>query len=76
MPIHPPSTPGAGIVIDLVSDVAGTMILLTGLVAAASRTFAVLAGSPPEKVELFTALGFLGGVAVSAILLALDVVVR
>ena len=76
MPIQLPATPYAGIVIDLVSGIAGTMILFTGLLAAVFRTFAVLAESPPERVETLTALGFLGGIAVTMMLLALDVVLR
>jgi hypothetical protein len=74
MSIEPLEIPLAGIVIDLVSGVAGTMILLTGLLAAAFRTFAVLVESPSERLEWLTAMGFLSGLTFAALLLALDVV--
>ncbi len=74
MAIQPPEIPLAGVVIDVVSDVAGTMIVLTGLLAAALRTGAVLAKSSSERVEWVTALGFLWGAIVATMLLALDAV--
>jgi hypothetical protein len=74
MSFGPLEIPLAGIVIELVSGVAGTMILLTGLLAAAFRAFAILAESQPERVEWLTAVGFLSGLVFSALFLALDVV--
>lgn len=64
----------AGVVIDVVSDVTGTIILLTGLLAAGLRTVAVLTNSSPERIEWFTAIGFLSGIWFAAVLLAVDVV--
>jgi hypothetical protein len=64
----------AGVAIDVVSDVAGTTIVLTGLLAAALRTGAVLAKSSPERVEWLTALGFLWGAMIAAMLLTLDAI--
>lgn len=66
--------PIAGVVIEVVSDVAGTIIVLTGLLAAGLRTVAVLTKSSPERVEWLTAIGFLSGVMWAAVFLALDVV--
>jgi len=71
---HPSGIPPAGVVIDVVSDVAGTIIVLTGLLAAGLRTVAVLTKSSPERAEWLTAIGFLSGVMCAAVLLALDVV--
>jgi hypothetical protein len=48
------------------------IILLTGLLAGAFRTFAVLGSQPPERVEWHTAAGFLGGSALSAVAIAID----
>jgi len=61
------------VVLEVVSGIAGTTILLTGLLAAAFRTFAVLAKAQPERVEWLTAYGFLSGLLFAGVLLALDV---
>lgn len=76
MPILAPKILVAGVVIDVVTNVAGTMIVLTGLFAAALRAGAVLAKSPSERVEMQTALGFFWGMAMAMMLLALDAVIR
>jgi hypothetical protein len=58
--------------VDFVSDAAGMMIVLTGLAAGALRTVAVLGESSSERIEWMTALGFVGGAAISTVFLALD----
>jgi hypothetical protein len=68
------SLPIAGIVVDFTSSIFGMILLLTGVVAGAFRTLAVLGRSSSERAEWLTALGFLGGVAVAGVLLALDAV--
>ncbi|HEX5929640.1 MAG TPA: hypothetical protein VFY48_09625 [Solirubrobacterales bacterium] len=73
MAIHSQELPIAGVVLDVVSNIAGTTILLTGLLAAAFRTFAVLVKAQPERVEWATAYGFLSGTLFAGALLALDV---
>lgn len=69
-------TPFAGIVIDLVSGVAGAVIVLTGLLAGAFRALAILGESSPERVEWLTAVGFVAGMAIAGILLVMDLAVR
>jgi hypothetical protein len=76
VPIFTSEIPIAGVVVDIVTDVAGTMIVLTGLIAGAFRAGAVLAKATPERVESMTALGFLWGVVMTGVLLAMDAVVR
>lgn len=68
MPIPVSEIPIAGVGIDVVTNVAGTMIVLTGLLAAALRAGAVLAKSPPERVEMQTALGFFWGMAMAMVI--------
>ncbi len=68
--------PLANVVVDVVSDVVGMVIVLTGLVAGAFRSWAVMSGFAPERVEWFTAIGFAGGVAIAAAILFLDQFVR
>jgi len=68
-----PDVPIAGVVIDVVSDVAGTSILLTGLMAAGLRAMAVLTNASPQRVEWLTAIGFLSGMFFAAVFLAMDV---
>lgn len=66
--------PMAGIVIEIVSSAAGMAIVVTGLVATALRALAVLGESSHERVEWLTSMGFVIGIVLSALLLALDLV--
>jgi len=70
MDFQPPEAPLAGLVLDLASDIAGSAVLFTGLVAAALRTIAVLAEMQPERVEWMTAVGFLVGMCFAGLLVA------
>jgi hypothetical protein len=76
MPIYASQIPVAAAIVDGVANVAGTMLALTGLLAAALRAGAVLAKSPPEKVEWLTALGFLWGLMMALVSLVLDLLIR
>jgi hypothetical protein len=68
------SPPIAGIVVELVSEVAGTMLVSTGLLAGVMRALSILRRSPAEQVELLTAAGFAGGLAFGTLILVLDLV--
>lgn len=68
------SPPIAGMVVDLISGAAGTMLVSTGLLAGVMRALAVLRRSPAERVESLTAAGFVGGLAFGALILVLDLV--
>jgi hypothetical protein len=70
-----PGLPIAGIVVDLVSGITETILLLTGLMAGIFRTAAILGRSSPERAETITAIGFLSGIVLAVLLLALDVAV-
>jgi hypothetical protein len=65
----------AGVVIEVVTSAAGMAIVVTGLVATALRTLAVLGESSHERVEWLTSMGFIIGIVLSALLLALDLVI-
>lgn len=73
MGIQPPVIPLAGLVLDMASDIAGTAVLFTGLVAAGLRTIAVRADLQPERVEWMTAMGFLVGMCFAGVLVVFDV---
>jgi hypothetical protein len=66
--------PIAGMVVDLISGAAGTMLVSTGLLAGVMRALAILKRSPAEQVELLTAAGFAGGLAFGTLILVLDLV--
>jgi hypothetical protein len=66
------SPPIAGVVVEIVSGAAGTMLLATGLLAGLLRALAVLKKFPAEQVEWLTAVGFAGGLAFGALILVLD----
>lgn len=68
------SPPIAGVVVDLISGAAGTMLVSTGLLAGAMRALAVLRRSSAEQVELLTAAGFAAGLAFGTLVLVLDLV--
>jgi hypothetical protein len=68
------SPPLAGIVVKFVSEVAGTMLVSTGLLAGVMRALSILRRSPAKQVELLTAAGFAGGLAFGTLILVLDLV--
>jgi hypothetical protein len=68
------SPPIAGMVVDLISGAAGTMLVATGLLAGVLRALAILRKSPAEQVEWLTAVGFAGGLIAGALTLVLDLV--
>jgi stage V sporulation protein SpoVS len=70
----PNPLPMVGVVVEVVSGMAGIMAVSTGLVAGAMRAVAILKGFPPERVEWMTAAGFVGGFAAGALVLAFDLV--
>ncbi len=57
---------------EVVSGVAGTLIVSTGLFAGASRAAAILTRRPDHQIEWLTAAGFVAGLALGAIILGLD----
>jgi hypothetical protein len=72
--VSPESPPIAGLVVELISGTAGTMLVSTGFLAGVLRALAVLRRYPAEQVEWLTAAGFAGGFALGALILALDLV--
>jgi hypothetical protein len=70
------AAPLASLVIDAISDAVGMTLVLTGLVAGAFRSLAVLGGASSDRVEWFMAVGFVGGCIFAAFVLLLDAIVR
>jgi membrane associated rhomboid family serine protease len=54
---------------DLVSGAAGVVVVLSGVIAGIARAYAVLIGASPDRIERATAIGFLIGAALAALLL-------
>jgi hypothetical protein len=57
--------PPATSIPELVNGAAGLVVVLSGLLAGAARSVAVLLRYPPKRVERATAAGFLGGAALA-----------
>jgi hypothetical protein len=55
-------------VLDVVSDLGGSLLIVTGVLAGAFRSWAVLIELPPDRIEWMTAFGF--GVGVFATILS------
>jgi hypothetical protein len=68
------SPPIAGVVVEIISGAAGTMLVSTGLLAGVLRALAVLSKFPAEQVEWLTAAGFAGGLVLGVLILVLDLV--
>ena len=66
--------PLAGVLVEAISGIAGTLVVVTGLSAGAFRAWAVLRKSLPDEVEWATAAGFAVGAAFGALIVALDAV--
>jgi hypothetical protein len=49
-------------VLDVVSDLGGSLLVVTGVLAGAFRSWAVLVELPSDRIEWMTALGFGAGV--------------
>lgn len=58
--------------LDVVSDIAGAVLVLTGVAAGCLRTWAVLTGQTVERVEWLTALGFVTGVLSAILIVVID----
>lgn len=76
---HPPTIVVAGIgviigaaITEVVGDVLGVVVLITGLTTAVARYAAVLAGWSNRAVERVTAVGFFAGLVISGLLLTGD----
>jgi len=54
---------------DLVSGAAGVVVVLSGVFAGIARAYAVLIGASPSRIERATAVGFLIGATLAALLL-------
>jgi hypothetical protein len=61
---------------DLVNGAAGLVVVLSGLVAAATRSVAILYGWPEKAVERATAIGFLAGAGIAVLVLGISLVGR
>jgi hypothetical protein len=68
------SPPIAGMVVEIISGAAGTMLVSTGFLAGVLRALAVLRKFPAEQVEWLTAAGFAGGFAFGVLILVFDLV--
>jgi hypothetical protein len=66
--------PVAGVLVEAISGVAGTLVISTGLSAGALRAWAVLKEFPSDRVERATAAGFAAGAAFGALIVAFDLV--
>lgn len=53
--------------LDIVSNLGGSLLVVTGVLAGGFRSWAVLTELPPDRIEWMTALGFVVG-AVATIL--------
>jgi len=61
---------------ELVSTSAGTVVVITGAFAGSARASAVLRRLPPDRVEWMTAVGFVGGVAATILLVIVDKIMQ
>jgi len=57
---------------ELVTNIAGTIVVVTGVVAGSARTWAVLAEGSHDRVERMTAVGFVVGAAITLCLVVID----
>jgi hypothetical protein len=57
---------------ELVSGLAGTMAVVTGIFARSARAWAVLREMPPDRIEWVTAIGFAFGAVVTILIVCLD----
>jgi hypothetical protein len=57
---------------EVVSRSAGTMVVITGVLAGCSRATAVLRRFPADRVEWMTTVGFVGGVLATLLLVCVD----
>lgn len=62
----------AGVVVEIISGAAGTLLVSTGFLAGVLRALAILRRYPAEQVEWLTAVGFAGGLVFGTLILALD----
>jgi hypothetical protein len=62
----------AGLFLDLVSRVSGTIMLVTGMAVGGMRALAILLGATPGQVEWMTAVGFAAGIGISLAVFTLD----
>jgi hypothetical protein len=60
------------VLLEFVSDVAGVVLVLTGVVAGGLRAWAVLTGRPADQIELTTALGFAIGATIATLVVFID----
>jgi hypothetical protein len=60
----PHSLPFA-VVLDDVSRLGGSLLVMTGVLAGAFRSWAILIKLPPDRIEWLTAVGFAVGVFVT-----------
>lgn len=70
-PVSSVALPSA-FLLDVVSDIAGALLVLTGVAAGSLRTWAVLTGQSIERVEWLTALGFALGVLSAILIVVID----
>jgi len=61
---------------DLVNGAAGLVVVLSGLVAAATRSVAILYGRSEKAVERATAVGFLAGAGIAVLVLGIGLLGR
>jgi hypothetical protein len=61
------------VVTEIVSSFAGAIVVMTGTFAGCARALAVLKELPRDRVEWMTAIGFVMGMAVTLLLVVVDV---
>jgi hypothetical protein len=76
MPVASPDIVTLAILTEIVSRGAGTMVLITGVLAGCFRAGAVLRRATSERVEWLTAVGFACGVIVTILLVCVDKVLQ
>jgi hypothetical protein len=59
---------------ELVSNFAGMMAAVTGMVAGSARALAVLQKLPPERIESTTAIGFVFGATATIAIVCIDLI--
>jgi hypothetical protein len=74
-PLIPSEFPLA-LLLDLASNIGGSLLVVTGVFAGAARSWAVLTELPAVRVEWMTAMGFAVGAMITILFVVVDQIWR
>jgi hypothetical protein len=76
MPLVTPDVAVLATLTEFASGSAGTIVVITAVLAGWFRAWAVLSGFPTERIERVTASGFLAGIVIMLLLVVVDTTLR